>query len=240
MNEEKSKMEVAKKEVEIPTLAELVKNVDNYDKKDKLNFLLNQEPPQKWIKNHPYIKTKNDQGQSVPYQYLPIDKVEYLLRKIFKDYKVEITSQGQIFNGVFVTVRVHYLDFTTGQWMFHDGIGAQQIQTAKGSSAADLGAINNGAVAMAFPAAESYAIKDACDKFGKLFGADISRNGTLNAILGKPIKKTENEILISRIETHIKNSKTVDQLIQVQGSVFELNNDIINDVYTQKLSILQK
>lgn len=219
----------------LPTLTELVNDLDNYEKKDKLNFLLNQEPPEKWIKEHPFIKAKDESGRTVPYRYLPIDKVEYLLRKIFKDYKIEITGQGPIFNGVFVTVRVHYLDFTTGEWRFHDGIGASQIQTKKGSSPADLNNINNGAVAMAFPAAESYAIKDACDKFGKLFGADISRSGTLGAAMMKPDKSED--LVYIRIKTHIENSTSLEQIRQVDGEVG--NYDDLNEYYLQKLSTLQ-
>ena len=227
MEEEKSNL---------PTLEELVRDVEVYEKKDKLNFLLNQEPPEKWIKEHPFIKAKDDQERSVPYRYLPIDKVEYLLRKIFKDYKIEITGQGQIFNGVYVTVRVHYKDFTTGEWRYHDGIGASQIQTKQGSSPADLSMINNGAVAMAFPAAESYAIKDACDKFGKLFGADISRKDTLNASLMKP-KKKEKDLVYYRIETHIENSTSLEQLRQVEGDVKAYPE--LQETFYLKLSTLQ-
>jgi hypothetical protein len=51
-----------------------------------LNFLLNQEPPKSWVAKHPIIKKEviDEQGQKmkVPYEYLPIDKVEYLLRII--------------------------------------------------------------------------------------------------------------------------------------------------------------
>jgi len=58
---------------------------------------------------------------------------------------------------------------------WHDGIGACQLQTKSGASAADLANINNGALSMAFPIAKTVAIKDACDHFGKLFGADLNR-----------------------------------------------------------------
>ena len=63
---------------------------------------------------------------------------------------------------------------------FHDGIGAMQIQTKKGASPADLSNINNGALSMAYPAAKTVAIKDACDHFGNLFGADLNRKDTIN------------------------------------------------------------
>jgi len=111
---------------------------------------------------------------------MPIDKVEYLLRKIFKLYRIEITGQGTSFNGVWVTVRVHYFHPILRQWEFHDGIGAAQLQTSKGTSPADLANINNGALSMAFPIAKTIAIKDACDHFGNMFGANLNRKDTVN------------------------------------------------------------
>jgi hypothetical protein len=119
---------------------------------------------------HPFIKG---------YRYLPIERVEFLLKTIFKRYRIEITGQGQSFNGVWVTVRVHYLHPLTGEWDFHDGIGASQLQTKSGTSPADLQNINNGALSMAFPMAKTIAIKDACDHFGNLFGADLNRKDVI-------------------------------------------------------------
>jgi len=156
----------------LPKVADLfAENIEQAFKQEELNLLLNQEPNAKWVKEHPFIKG---------YRYLPIDKIEFMLRKIFKVFRIEITGQGTAFNGVWVTVRVHYLNPTTGEMSFHDGIGAMQLQTAKGTSPADLININNGALSMAFPAAKTVAIKDACDHFGKLFGCDLNRKDTLN------------------------------------------------------------
>lgn len=155
----------------LPTLAELYNDTELSAKNDSLNYLLNQHPPMAWVKEHPYIKG---------YKYLPIDKVEHLLRKIFKAYKIEITGNGTAFNAVWVSVRVHYKDIITGEWLYHDGIGAAQLQTAKGTSAADLANINNGAVMMALPIAKTLSIKDACDMFGSLFGANLNRRDVVN------------------------------------------------------------
>ena len=139
-------------------------------KNDQLNLLLNQEPKKEWVKEHPFVKG---------HKYIPIDKVEFMLRKIFKKYQIEITGQGTSFNGVWVTVRVHYYHPTESCMMYHDGIGAVQLQTAKGTSPADLANINNGALSMAYPIAKTLAIKDACDHFGKLFGCDLNRKDTM-------------------------------------------------------------
>ena len=140
--------------------------VSNIEAQDALMVLMNQPPLPEWVKEHPFIKN---------YKYIPIERVEYLLKSIFKSYRIEITGQGQSFNGVWVTVRIHYLHPITGTWEYHDGIGATELQTAKGTSPADLANINNGALGMAFPIAKTRAIKDAADHFGKLFGSDLNR-----------------------------------------------------------------
>jgi hypothetical protein len=160
--------ELVKKEVvQLPTLQELFSDdLEMAGKQEGLNFILSRPPREDWVKEHPYIKG---------HKYLPIDKVEHMLRKLFKAYRIEITGQGTAFNGVWVTVRVHYYSPATNQMEYHDGIGAMQLQTAKGTSPADLANINNGAISMAFPIAKSLAIKDACDMFGNVFGANLNR-----------------------------------------------------------------
>lgn len=151
----------------LPTLAELFSNnVVVAGKTEALNALLNTPPPAAWVKEHPYIKG---------WKYLPIDKHELLLKRIFKKSNIEILREGTAFNGVYVVVRVHFFNPALNAMQFEDGIGAMQLQTAKGTSPADLANINNGAISIAFPIAESLAVKDACEKIGKVFGSDLNR-----------------------------------------------------------------
>lgn len=161
------------KDSKLPTLAELFSdNIEVAGKAEGLNAILNTPPPAKWIKEHPFIRG---------YNYLPIDKVEYLLRKIFKKYRIEVLKTGMLMNSVEVTVRVHYLDPSTGTMEFHDGVGAQELQTAKdtGTLKMDMSNVNKGAVMMALPIAKTVAIKDACDHFGEIFGCNLNRKDTL-------------------------------------------------------------
>lgn len=155
---------------QLPTLAELHHDAEAAFKNDQLNLLLNQPVPEKWVKDHPYAKNV---------KYIPIEKVEFLLTRIFQEWRVEILSEGQLFNSVYVKVRLHYLNPVTGEWSFHDGVGAVDVQTAKGESAADLSKIVANAVMKALPAAESYAIKDAAEKLGELFGKNLNRKDTM-------------------------------------------------------------
>lgn len=157
---------------ELPVLADLYKadDIATLFKKDQFNLLMNQAPEPKWIQQNPYA------GNS---KYIPIGILETLLQRIFKEFRVEVMREGTMFNSVYVAIRLHYLNPISGQWSYHDGVGSAQIQTAKGASPADLASINNNAVMMALPMAKSYAIKDACDHFGKLFGRDLNRKETM-------------------------------------------------------------
>jgi hypothetical protein len=189
----------------LPSIKDLYQDLQVVQKNDAFLTLINQLPKPEWVKEHPFIRG---------YKYLPIERIEHLLKTIFKQYKIEITGQGQSFNGVWVTVRVHYLHPISGEWQFHDGIGASQLQTAKGTSPADLANINNGALSMAFPNAKSIAIKDACDHFGKLFGSDLNRKDLISYTLDLTlIDMDENHPNWSKVVQAIKDkSATLEQV----------------------------
>ena len=175
MSEEKSNL---------PTIAELTGDVELAFKNDQFNLLVNQNPPEKWVKKHPFVSN---------HLYIPIDKVEHLLKKIFKLYKIEVLKTGMLLNAVEVTVRVHYMHPVTNEWMFHDGVGAQEVQTQKdtGSLKLDMSNINRGAITMALPIAKTVAVKDAADHLGKLFGSDLNRKDTLNYTADKSLNTDE-------------------------------------------------
>lgn len=154
---------------ELPIISELydLNNIDLAFKKDQFNLIMNQQPSPEWILTNKYA------GNS---KYIPIGIKETLLQRIFKEYKIEILREGTMFNAVYVTIRLHYLHPITGEWSFHDGTGADQVQTKAGASPADLASIGNNAVAMSLPKAVSFAISDATDHLGKLFGRDLNRD----------------------------------------------------------------
>lgn len=160
---------IAIKNKTLPSLSELYKidDVEMAFKKDQFNLLMNQEPDPKWIHVNKYANNS---------KYLPIGIQETLLQRVFKSYRVEILREGSMFNAVYVTIRLHFLHPVTGEWDFHDGIGADQLQTKSGASPADLNSISNNAVAMSLPKAVSLAISDATDHLGKLWGRDLNRD----------------------------------------------------------------
>jgi len=169
-----------KKAATLPTLEELSQDTELAFKNDQLNLLLNSEPPVKWLREHPTAKVKNDKNESVPAKYIPIEKVEFLLTKIFQRWEVEIVDYKQIFQSVAVHVRLRVFNPVNGEFITMDGLGAAPIQTDAGASAADLSKIKSAAVMMALPSAESYAIKDAAEKLGKIFGKDLNRRDVLS------------------------------------------------------------
>lgn len=163
----------AKNESNLPTLADLFSDsIEVAGKSEGLNAILNTQPPDKWVKEHPMIPN---------WKYIQIDKVEFLLRKIFKRYRIEVLKTGMLMNAVEVTVRVHYFNPATGEMDFQDGVGAQELQTKKetGALKMDMSNVNRGAVQMALPIAKSYAIKDACELIGNIFGGNLNRKDTL-------------------------------------------------------------
>lgn len=164
-----NQLEIQKKQ--LPKLEDLYNNSDLISKQSELNILLNKNPKQDWIKINPFANNT---------AYLPIERVEYLLTAIYSKWRLEIKEYKVIANAVVVTVRLHVQDPITGEWDWQDGIGASPIQTKSGASATDFTQVNTAAVQMAAPAAETYALKDAAEKFGKIFGKDLNRKDEIN------------------------------------------------------------
>jgi len=151
---------------QLPTVNDLYGESVVLSKQNDLNQLLNNEPKTEWVKQHPmFAKVK----------YLPIERVEWLLTNIYIKWRVEIIREGLIANSVYCTIRLHYKDPITGEWEYQDGIGSAPLQTDKDSGATDWQHIKSDAVLKALPSAESYAVKDAAEKLGKLFGKDMNR-----------------------------------------------------------------
>lgn len=165
----------------LPKLQDLYdqKDVELLSKYNDFNKLLNAPPKKEWVFPHPTATKEvfNSQGQKekVPVEYMPIAIVEYLLTSLFIKWKPEILKSEVMANSIVITVRVHVLNPITMEWEWADGIGAAPMRTNKGASATDFSQVQSSAVQTGAPAAKSYAIKDACECFGKIFGKDINR-----------------------------------------------------------------
>lgn len=211
-------------ERKVPTIQELYDNTELAIKHDDLAVFLNAQPPASWVKIHPYIKG---------HKYLPVEKVEWMLQRFFKQFKIEITGQGVAFNGVWVTVRVNYMHPVTQTWEFHDGIGAFALQTKSGSSPADLANINNGALSMAFPLAKTLALKDACEMFGSLFGSNLNRKDVIGYTPDEKLQDVKKLKEIERLTKLIESSKTVGELKNLYEHIGD--NEPLIELYNKKV-----
>jgi hypothetical protein len=165
--EKESTPDTTQAERKLPTLLEIVSgDIPMQAKQAQLSVLLNQKPPETWLKKHPMAASVT---------YIPIDKIEYLLTSIFLNWHVEIRQVQTIANSAVVTVRLFYVDPISGLELWQDGVGAAPIHTKSGKGAMDWNEVNTDSVMKSVPAAESYAVKDAAEKIGRIFGKDLNR-----------------------------------------------------------------
>ena len=152
---------------QLPKYEELISgNIDVKRDQNDLNKLLNCPPPNEWTKKHPFAKNV---------RYIPIERIESLLTILFIRWHVEIRQVQTIANSVVVTVRLYYQDVLSNDELWQDGVGAAPIQTDSGAGAMEWDKTKSDAVMKSVPAAESYAVKDAAEKIGKIFGKDLNR-----------------------------------------------------------------
>ncbi len=196
----------------IPTIADLVSESENDYKENALMVILNQPPPDQWLKPHPTAKTKDAQGNSVPARYLPIERVEYLLSRVFGKWWVEVRSVQVIANSVSVTVRLYVTNPLTKEIEWQDGVGASPIQTDSGKGAMDWNFAKSSGVQMALPSAKVYAIKDASECFGKLFGKDANRQTQIDYthLLKSEINKEDLQLLFDMKKEALSKSERID------------------------------
>jgi hypothetical protein len=155
-----------------------IKGVDNLDE------ILNSEPRKEWLKEHPQVRG---------FMYLPIERVEFLLTRLYDNIKIEIRSVISEENRAVVTVRVNY-----GEGMFHDGIGAAQISKTQPAE-------------MSFPLAKSLAFKDAIEFNGKIFGKDLNRSDVSIVTTPKTIDDVSARFL-NEVTIKVKKIADMDSL----------------------------
>lgn len=167
-------------EFKLPSLQQIYSDdaLTPLQKDSALQVILNSHPDPRWLKEHPTARKKvviDNREVYVPIKFIPIERVEWLLTVLFLRWRVEIIDSKLVANSVQVTIRLHYFDHALGEWNWTDGIGAQPLQIDSGSGAIEFNKMKSSAVQMAAPAAKSYAIKDAAETLGKIFGKDMNR-----------------------------------------------------------------
>lgn len=173
-----------------PTLADLVADKEMAFAQDDFNLILNTPVPQTWIKEHPYVNIKVN-GKQVPLPYISVKRVKYLLKRIYGKYEWEVKECKQVLNAMVVIGKLTVTNPVTGEKESQDGVGAAAIQMDKGATQGDLTAIKANAIQIGAPAAESYALKNAAEKFGDIFGGNIydMENTAYSAVFGEDVRK---------------------------------------------------
>ena len=120
-----------------------------------MNEKLNKEPDPTWIKILLGTNVK----------YLPIERIEWLLIDIFGKFHYEVKSVAVSDGSVYCVVRVHYYNPVLDCWEWVDGVGASPL----------VADVKEMAMALALPAAKTFAVKDAVEPLGKIFGKDLNR-----------------------------------------------------------------
>lgn len=143
--------------------------LEELENKDVFKSILNNDPPEEWLEENGRL------GSIGGIKYIPIGRIEIMMDMIFQSWNVEIKSISQLAQSIIAIVRVNYQNPVTGKWEFQEGVGAEPLKTDKGHNASELQFIKSDAVKTGAPAAVSYAVKDAVQHLGKLFGRDLNR-----------------------------------------------------------------
>lgn len=204
----------------LPKIQDLYENKELALKRNTLEVLLNHEPKKDWIKKHPIYK--ND--------YIPIEIVEWLLTSIYGRWWVEIREVKQLLNSAVVHIRLWVEDPLTGNDIFQDGVGAHNFQLEKGAASDDFSKMSQGAVMLAVPIAESRAISDAADKFGKIFGKDLNRKHQTNYVINHHNEFNRDHPNWEKMLQAVKGGKyTAQQVIAANNIV---DDELIKEIYS--------
>ena len=195
-------------------VAALYANKELMDKIAQFNLVLNGETPEEWIRVLPGTTVK----------YVPIQRLEWLLTSIFGQFKYEVKSVLEINDSISVVVRVHYYNPVLDVWEWADGVGAAPLMATEGEMA----------VALALPAAKSFAVKDAVEPLGKLFGKDLNRADQI-AYDNLEKKKKDSTELTKKIVTALQKYNGKDKEA-VKKEVMEAITDKWPSEAVEKLS----
>jgi hypothetical protein len=188
----------------ILTLEKLYSEVGYIKDVENLDEILSSEPRKEWLK------------ELNGFMYLPIERVEFLLNRLYKNTQIEIRSVISSDTRAVVTVRVNYTD-RDGEKMYQDGVGAVNIN--KGQPAE-----------MSFPMAKTFAMKDACDMLGKIFGKDLNRKEVSAPSNQKELSESQQK-LIQTVSKGLAKCSSLDELNNLWTDIFmDMDKDILKTI----------
>ena len=216
----------------LPTISEIYDDKALIGQQNDLNIILNSDPAKSWVKNHPYIEWL---------KYIPIERIEYLLTCIFVRWEVVVKDVKLIANSVVVTITLRCQDpINPDRWITQDWVGAMPIQVSKGKWATEFDYMSSGAIQMWAPSAESFAIKDAAEKLGKIFGKDLNRKDDI-AYVDRIFTQQEMILKTMAIES-LERASTIEEIetVWIQLRQIERNDEYVQDLYNTRKKALWK
>ena len=128
--------------------------------------ILNKQPSKKNIKKN---KLANDSD------YIPISILEKQLDEVYGGlWKYRVTQIFQLLNSIVVVLELEVYH-PSGVWIMRGCIGAVPIQLKKDENDITPNTINKMAVQMNAPSAKSFALSNAIQSLGEVFGRNINR-----------------------------------------------------------------
>lgn len=179
------------------------------EKLNKLNKFLGQEPDPSIVKEHKFL-TRKLGDKDVPVKYIPVGLVEDKLREIFGVYLVTIKQVTEVMGSISVIITLRIPSFLNEpvnpgeeaiplEWLEMDGAGAFPIFPGMYG------------VQSAIPGAKSFAIKDAAEEFGRIFGADLNRSDEVEQMLpAEPEVTPEIKLKLEEVSTTAELLKLYD------------------------------
>lgn len=237
-------------------MSELIKYIES-DELEKLQKnaeilkFLNKHPRKEWIKQHPFAKNVD---------YLPVGKVEMLLDIVFGHWNYEVVDYKLVANSLCVHIRLTVVNPMTNITIIRDGLGAvplelQADEYEKDSSgkfvldengkkvvkvpgarnSIDFERLSRMAVMKNLPAAKSFALKDAADTLGNLFGRSLNRKEKEEFVnmYDSPKFDKFDELVRQKIDSFTDG----DDLLEWAGSQSQLHMDKDFEDYVNKKRI---
>ena len=193
--------------------------------KNPIARVLNSDPHPSWVKTHPFIKG---------YKYIPIEIQRSILDLLFERWDVEIVSFEQVLNSCVVHVRMRF--YSDGKIVrVIDGIGADGLQTDKGSSALDFSKLKAASLQMAMPKARVYAEKNALNDLGVIFGSSLNKDEFGN-VLDAALDLQERGLSVTDA---VSASETVADLMDLYQSLSKDERMLYQSAFTAKKGVLK-
>lgn len=110
--------------------------------------------------------------------YLPIGYVESKLDSIYSGlWSIENIHTTIMLNSILVELELKVYNFIIGQWITRAGVGAVPVQLQKDKKVITPEDIQTFAIQKGAPAAKAFALKNAAQSLGVIFGRNINRTG---------------------------------------------------------------